>query len=305
MKFEIDKDLTKKIAIFTLVGVNLIVIYAIVTNFQIVTNILARILAILNPIIVGMFIAMILEPFMSFFENKLPSFYSDKSKRIIALIISITILLLFIIVFLQILIPQLVESITKLANSTTDVFISNGDLRSILIDKLRLDPNFVNQIMISLNDLVAQLSKLLQSIVPSIIAYSVNIVKALISLILGLVVAVYLLLDKENFKLQVKRAFNALFNKVVVSKATDIYHMVIRMFNSFLIGKIIDSLIIGLLTFIVLSLFKIHYALLIAFIVGVTNIIPTFGPFIGAIPAVIILLLVDPIEALYFMGLIL
>jgi len=132
-----------------------------------------------------------------------------------------------------------------------------------------------------------------------------SIVKWSINIIIGLIVSVYLIYDKDEFLNGTNRVLKAVLPK----KAYDFTMMnlgyVDKIFGGFMIAKIIDSLIIGVLTFIICSIFKIPYALIISVIVGITNIIPYFGPFIGAIPCILLLLLINPTKSLTFAILIL
>ena len=124
-------------------------------------------------------------------------------------------------------------------------------------------------------------------------------------MILGIIVSVYLLIDKEKLCALSKKITYGLFPE---SYADEIIKLVDRSnytFGRFLVGKIIDSLIIGVLTFIILTIFKMPYTILVSVIVGITNIIPFFGPFIGAIPSFIIILFVSPVQALWFLLIIL
>ena len=120
------------------------------------------------------------------------------------------------------------------------------------------------------------------------------------NIVLGIIISVYLLIDKEIFFAINRKITCALFSKKTADRIFQLTYRTNETFGKFLIGKIIDSAIIGVLSFIVFTIFKIPYTLLISVIIGVTNIIPFFGPFIGAIPSGIIILFVSPTKALIF-----
>ena len=124
------------------------------------------------------------------------------------------------------------------------------------------------------------------------------------NIVLGIIISVYLLIDKENFFAINRKIICALFSTKTANRIFELTYRSNETFGKFLSGKIIDSAIIGVLSFVVFSIFKMPYTLLISVIVGVTNIIPFFGPFIGAIPAFIIILFVSPSKALVFLVLI-
>ncbi|WP_368253498.1 AI-2E family transporter [Clostridium paraputrificum] len=122
---------------------------------------------------------------------------------------------------------------------------------------------------------------------------------------LGIIISIYILIDKEKFCALAKKISYAILPQRAADKTIEITHRSSDTFGKFLSGKILDSLIIGILTFVVLTIFKMPYTLLVSVIVGITNIIPFFGPFIGAIPSVIIILFVSPVKALWFLLIIL
>ena len=125
-------------------------------------------------------------------------------------------------------------------------------------------------------------------------------VSELFNAIIGVIISVYLLFGKENFSMQSKKAVYAMMKP---AHANMLLHLTIKsneIFGGFIIGKIIDSAIIGVLCFIGLSLLNMPYTLLVSVIVGVTNVIPFFGPYIGAIPSAILIMLQDPKMGIYF-----
>lgn len=125
-------------------------------------------------------------------------------------------------------------------------------------------------------------------------------VKTVFNLLIGVIVCVYFLNNKELFKAQSKKLITATLNKSKADEVLEFAHHVDRTFGGFINGKLIDSLIIGCICFVLMSLFKMPYVVLVSTIIGVTNFIPFFGPFIGAVPATIIICFVSPREAFYF-----
>ena len=129
----------------------------------------------------------------------------------------------------------------------------------------------------------------------------INFVSEILNFLIGLIVSVYILFSKETFSAQSKKIVYAVLR---TDHANMILHLTKKsneIFGGFIIGKIIDSMIIGVLCFFGLTLLKMPYILLISVIVGVTNVIPFFGPYIGAIPSAVLILLNDPIKGLYFL----
>ena len=146
-------------------------------------------------------------------------------------------------------------------------------------------------------DLLEQVNVVMSNLTVGVI----NVVKELFNGIIGIIISVYVLWGKEVFSQQAKKIIYAIFKP---NSANMILHLTIKsneIFGGFIIGKIIDSIIIGILCFIGLSILKMPYTLLVSVIVGVTNVIPFFGPYIGAIPSAILITLSDPIKGLYFL----
>ena len=131
-------------------------------------------------------------------------------------------------------------------------------------------------------------------------AWNYEVSKAL-SVFIGLIIMFYLLLDEEKFKHQVKKLAYGAFPEKAGDEIMYVGRLSVRMFNSFIAGKAVDSLIIGIVCWLVVTILQMPYAPMIGFIVGITNMIPVFGPFIGAIPCLIILLIINPWQSLEFL----
>ena len=132
-----------------------------------------------------------------------------------------------------------------------------------------------------------------------------NLVNLAKNLLIGLIVMVYLLNIKETLSAQGKKIIYAVLSIRAANGTVEEFRYIHKVFSGFIIGKLIDSLIIGILCFILMSLFRMPFELLISVIIGVTNVIPFFGPFIGAIPSAVLVFLISPKQCLYFVGLIL
>ena len=201
--------------------------------------------------------------------------------------------------FFVILIPQLSSSFEMLMASM-DGYI--GTVQNFL-DKFGQN-NELNEILLRLyenlrENMVGWLSST-SSIVSKLLSYSVTFVKGIINFLVGIIIAVYLLIDKERWKRQVKKI---VYSIVSVENAENVFHVMrltSQMLDSFIFGKALDSLIIGIAAAVCCSLMQIPYTPLIAFIVGLTNMIPVFGPFIGAVPCAFIRLIISPAKALEF-----
>lgn len=155
------------------------------------------------------------------------------------------------------------------------------------------------------NNLVNYIIKFATNLIPAFGGFLADILSSIWNVVLGIIVSVYLLIDKEKLCALSKKITYGLFSKEYADGIIELAHRSNYTFGRFIVGKIIDSLIIGILTFIVLTIFSIPYTILVSAIVCITNVIPFFGPFIGAIPSFIIILFISPVKAIWFLVIIL
>lgn len=274
-----------------------------------------KLTAILQPIIIGIVIAYLINPIMVFFEKHLMRWIEPKMKkkakakklcRGIATLGALAVFILIIVVLLVMLVPQLVESIQGVATTlpsevqhlidkTNKYLSSDSEAANFVEDTLIYATNYIKDW--AMNDLLPKSNTYLTSITTGLI----NVFKVLLNIIVGLIVSVYLLFSKETFIGQFKKLTYALFKPKKANIVIQTARKSNEIFGGFISGKILDSMIIGIICYIVLLIMKMPYPVLVSVIVGVTNIIPFFGPFIGAVPSFIIIVLENPIQGLYFL----
>ena len=273
-----------------------------------------KVAGILESIIIGVVIAYVLNPVMVFCEKKLLALVhrtkvpDEKAKKWIKSI-SIVLALIFgvsiVAAVVGMMIPQLIDSIYGLAMQMPG-YLTNFSkwLLEITKDYPLLEQyisDFVNEFGDKINDFftydfIVVITKYLKYFTTGVI----SAVNTIMNVVVGLIVAVYVLYSKEIFSGQAKKILYAIFDPAKGNLILNTVRKTNQIFGGFIIGKIIDSAIIGVLCFICLSVMDMPYTLLVSVIVGVTNVIPFFGPFIGAIPSTILILLVNPMKALYF-----
>jgi len=206
--------------------------------------------------------------------------------------------------FIAILVPQLITSVKSILQYAGAFISMNSDR----INEFLLKHEFLSiegeKLVIAWENVVSQLMNYTNLLVNNVKAITFGITSGVYTVVfhflVGLIAAFYLLMDKETFCAQVKKLCYACFKRETCETLIYWTRRAHKIFAGFITGKIMDSLIIGLICYVCMLLFRIEYALLISVIVGVTNIIPFFGPFIGAVPSVLILLLVNPWSALWF-----
>ena len=273
---------------------------------------------ILMPIIYGAFIAYILNPVMKFIENivvlgfickKFDLHPSEKVRRFIRLgsvILSLLFMMACIYGLIALLVPQLVNSIINLTNSfpryatnireyLVKLFQNNPDLENSAVDALEtMTANLQNWIN---NSFMPRLNEFMASFSSQIMDF-LSVIK---NFLIGSIISIYFLNGKEEFIARGKRFLYAVVgDPEFANNILRDLRYVNRTFGGFFLGKIIDSAIIGVICYICTSILKMPYALLVSVIVGITNIIPFFGPFIGAVPSALLIFLVSPIQCLYF-----
>ena len=287
-----------------------IIFFFLIYRFDGFGDAISTLTGILMPFIYGAVIAYLLKPVCNTIEAFLRRFIPEKMKGLInALSVTFTILfgLLLIYALCMMIIPQLITSVTTLyytaqANITKFMywanhleFIEKNEQIMELLDSAyaALNTNLDTWIK---NTLLPSMQNILSGAALGVL----NVVVVLKNLIIGIIVAVYMLASRKRFVQQGKMVLYSVVKPRWASLITEEVKYADRMFGGFINGKILDSAIIGLLCYIGCLIFKFPSALLVSVIIGVTNVIPFFGPFIGAIPATLLILIQNPIKALWF-----
>ena len=266
--------------------------------------------SVLMPFLIGGLIAFILNPAMKRVCRILGQFCHIKDGPLrTGLAIAITYLLVIGLIGVALfgIVPQLVESIMELVNyipkAVNEVyhFVDNLEEHFPGIDMEVLRTTINNAIP----DMINYIKDFATNLVPALYTLSMSIVSWIINLLIAIIVSIYMLADKRPLLRSTKAIIYGFIPMRHIHSFLEILRDGNQIFSGFIIGKSIDSLIIGILCFILMNILGLDYALLISVIVGVTNMIPYFGPFIGAIPGILILLLISPVKALIFAILIL
>lgn len=207
-------------------------------------------------------------------------------------------------VFIQFVLPQLIDSVSGLVNDIPTYVNNASNLLNDIIKNTDLDSEYLDLALTKWNEFVNYVIKIATNFLPVLGNTVMTVAASIWNIVIGLIVSIYLLIDKEKFCALSKKITYAIFNREHAEIAVELAHRTNDTFGKFLSGKILDSAIIGVLTFLLLTIFNMPYKLLISVIIGITNIIPFFGPFFGAIPSAIIILFVDPGKVLWFLLLI-
>lgn len=282
--------------IIVLIG---ILFYVLLVNFSAVRARIAMVFDVIEPFVAGFAVAYLLNAPVHFFESKV--FRKLRWKRSLSIA---TVYILVVIVFavlINMILPQVTESIIALVNNIEGYLKNLNALVDSLVARFDLEnAEGIDAMMVSYEDLISRLAKTISAAIPELLNFGVAVGNGVITAVTALISSIYMLSGKSKLKLQIKSLLFALFPTKKVERVLTISRRANGIFVGFINGKIIDSLIIGVLCFILCSIFRIPLALLISLVIGVTNVVPFFGPIIGAVPTIMILIIVDPWAALRF-----
>ena len=303
-----NKYLAWGLTVFCTLAALMLLFFAIY-RWHYIASFFVTVVDILMPFVFGLAIAYLMNPLVNFFEKKVYKKLVSNRKgkkiklaRVLSLATSTIIFLGVVVACFSFFLPSMIDSLDMFISNST-IYLSNS--KELLMDVFKnsesivkfidenydnfqkffldwLDEGFLNDFMITLGDSIF------------------GTIKFLYNMIIGYIISIYVLYDKEKFRAQTKKLLYTFFDDDKISIILENIRYTDRIFGDFFAGKCIDSLIIGILCFIGMLVLDMPYELLIAVVVGVTNIIPYFGPFIGAIPSALLILLVDPGKCIIF-----
>ena len=292
------------IAIAALFVAGLIYLSSIIAGIQ-------RFVSVCRPFLIGVALAFVQYPVVKRLDWLLSKVFSRKKPhprlcRGISATISLVLLIGIVTAFLLILLPQLVSSIRQLIQSLNGFLQQNANVVNDFLSMHDLD--FINlggkQLQVAWEDLLAQISGYSDTLLSFIVSMSATITTTVYNTLnpvfIGVVAAFYFLMEKEKLCAVGKKVSYALFTREMSERVIFWTRRATQIFSGFITGKLLDSLIMGVICYVLMLLFRFDYALVISVIIGITNILPFFGPFIGAIPSILILLIVEPSQALMF-----
>lgn len=288
------------------------VLFAVtLTNIGVVFGFLRKTISIFSFVIFGIVFAYLMNPILKLVERLLQKLLSRSSmterglrklSRGVGVVISLLVFVAVIYGLLAMVIPQLIESITETFSQENlqSYYVKittwlNNTLRDTPLEEWLREHDPVKAVQ---EWLTKELD--LFSTLGSAVTEVYGVAKVIFNMVIGVVVAVYLLISKERFIAQVKKLTVAVFKPKGADRVFEIGRLTNRSFGGFMVGKVIDSMIIGLLSYIGMIILGLPYPLLSSALVGFFNIIPFFGPLIGIVPAALLILLQSPIQCLYF-----
>ena len=294
---------TKRTLAYLIVVCFGVLLYFALSNFDSILAFLSRFASILSPFIYGAILAFLLDMPMRFFEKGV--FGNFKKRRTLSILTTYTCALVLIFLLFWIVVPQIIDSTRSLLGNV-NVYLDNlNGFMDYFGRQFNLGPESVDQFRVSYEDILNQLLTMARGLLPDIINISMKIGSGIVSILTALIASVYMLSSKDKLFRQCRRMLYAFAPKPAADEVVRIINLTVDVFTNFISGKILDSAIIGVICFIGMSLMnavgiEMPFIPLISVIVAITNVIPFFGPFIGAVPSAMIILIVNPISAFWF-----
>lgn len=321
MKFKFEKKyLYWGLTAFLVIAAS-ILFYYVLFHRSSLSNGFATFVGISMPIIDGFVLAYLITPVLNKIEKciikplykkaNVPMTAKNKRRmRGLSILVTVVLILIILYEFFGLIIPEVIRSIqsiifqfpiyvNNLSTWALGLMKNNPDLEEVVNG---LIAQYSSKLLDYLNtNLLPHINDLLKTLSLSVI----GVFRALWNFVIGFIISIYVLGSKEKFAGQAKKIAYALFDRKAGNEIITNFRFIHSTFIGFIGGKIVDSIIIGIICFICTSIIGTPYAILVSVIVGVTNVIPFFGPWIGGVPSALLVLMVDPIQALYFIILIL
>ncbi|MBE6556435.1 MAG: AI-2E family transporter [Ruminococcaceae bacterium] len=278
----------------------------VLVNFKTVSSIFGGIISVFSPVIIGCFIAYLLNPLLHVFEFRV----YDKIKRNglrrgLSILCTYLVALAIMIGFVMLIIPQLIQSIMDLIEKFDSYLSATTDLINNIISNFTHNGNFSSYVdeeaIVSFIAGVFNFTGNVMSVVLNYVKeYGMGIFDGVKNVVLGLFISIYILAGKERLVAMFRKGCAALLGKSKTRTLRRYLKLTDRAVGGYFVGMILDAIFVGFLTLIGALIFRLPYAILISAIIACTNVIPIFGPFIGTIPCAFIIFIADPTKALIF-----
>lgn len=284
-----------------------ITFYFMIFKMKDIFEFIGTVISLFTPFIIGFVFAYLLNPIVNFFDKKVfDKLIKDNKKlsNVLSIVLTLFLFLGILILLFSFIIPELLKSIEQLAINLPAYFedtkkyllnsFSSPELKTIIVNNYEAINNYLTNIINT--SLLPQIDKWLLTLSNGVF----GAVKVIFNIVMGFVISVYYLADKTNFIAGIKKVIYSIFNVKTANNIMENTRQANDIFGDFITGKLLDGLIVGTITFIFLTIFGYPYALLIGVLIGITNMIPYFGPYIGTIPSALLILMDNPSKCLVF-----
>lgn len=275
--------------------IGLIIAVIIIFLFVFATEKMFYVISIFKPIMVGIVIAYLLDVMVRFLTGKL------KMRRGFAIFIVLVVVVAFVAVCIYFALPFLMDTVKKLINNISNLLVGHNSGINQLVDYVSANANIEFESFDAIKfdeSLLDFMNKFIQSFYSIVVSRVVEFGSSMLNVLTSIMMAIYMLAEKESLLNWFRRLIKASFSESRGDYILNAFTMANGVFKKFIIGKLIDSTIIGIMCLIIFKIFGIEYAVVFSIIIGVGNMIPYFGPIFSAIPVVVILLIINPKSAL-------
>lgn len=296
-------------------------------NLQTVGQVINSAIGIIQPFLIGICVAFVLNLPMKFFEDKVigkafakckikgkrcvKESVEERVKRPLAITITLVVVIGAIIGIILFIVPQIIDSGSTLVKNipiyaaSLEKYVSQYIGSTGYMGKTEMFNQVSEKISSMGSELLNVIGNITGTLVSQILTITVGVTSTIINFLMGVIIAIYILISKEKLGMQTKKFLYAFMEKETVHNILKVAEISNYKFSKFVIGQFVEALILGVMCFIGMTIFSMPYAVLTGTIIGITALIPVFGAFIGTIPAAFIILMVNPIQALWFIVLIL
>lgn len=300
MKFDMKNEVQRKVFILSLSLIIAIIAFLVLTRINDILGFFGSVISILSPFLIGFGLAFLLDGPIQWLSNRFKHHKMKPSMATgLATALVFTAFVLFILYTFWVMIPSLVDSISVFVRNFSSYTARFENTITDISTKYNLDLSQITNFLKSL-DLENLLNDFLHSSMETMLSYSINAIHWLANLVIAIAAAVYMVLDKKNLLHLSRQIIYSIFGRkegnFIVLYSMDAKNV----FQQYFVGNILDSTIVGLIAWFGCLILGMPYSPMIGLIIGITNIIPVFGPFLGAIPVILLLLLIDPKYALIF-----
>ena len=302
MRLELNKEMRRKILIYSCSLTIGILVFTLIYRIDQVIHLIGDLITILFPFISGFALAFILNNVVIWIESNLfaGSNLKPRKKRILSEIIVFVLVFSLLGFVISILIPNLIDSITLFMKNIQVYSNTLYEYIQYFSKMFDISPEMYESWFMAL-DLQEKITSAITGLIPELASFSMEFARKIMNFFIAIASAFYILLDKESLILDFKKLSFSFLKKDTANYLIVFLNDAKIVFEQYIVGNLLDSLIVGLICYVGMLLFNIPYASMIGFFIGITNIIPVFGPFLGAIPVTILLLLIRPWYALFFL----
>jgi len=287
-----------------LIATYIVVLYWALTNIKLVSSGISNIMGILSPIIIGIFIAFILNILLKIIEKGFRVFTNVKwlyeKRRLFSIILTYLITITFITAIIFFIVPQVIESAETLVNTIPQYSESLKKSSNDLFLKLGLSNEDLNELLGNWKELLQSIGEFTANTIDKIFNFTLNFASGVVNFFIGIIFSIYILLYKEKLIHILRKLINTYTSDKVSSRISHIAKEINHTFTRFIGGQLTEAIILGTMCFIGMAILRLPYVPLISVLIGITSLIPLLGAYIGTIPAAFIIFMENPMQALIF-----